>query len=188
MANMSAKEQTRKARLKDTWQEGEETMSSEISKQSSTRKRLENIEKQENLKGRHLTNAKNRILIILENWIGRYLPKVKRVTLSMYEMWTNMHRIERDPSCLGWTHVTMTCFNQQLQDQVIQQLMKHMNLNVNILHKKCTQWQKSFKLFTITLSVVLNIWMYLLWSIGHLSESVKQTNILNVSKLCLKHV
>ena len=39
-------------------------MSSEISKQSSARKRLENIEKQENLKGGHLTNAKNRILII----------------------------------------------------------------------------------------------------------------------------
>ena len=41
----------------------------------------------------------------------------------MYEMWTNMHRIERDPWCLGWTHVTITCFNQQLQDQVVQQLI-----------------------------------------------------------------
>ena len=139
---------------RNTWQEGEETMSSEISKQSSASKKIRKYWKNKRIS----TNAKNRILIILENWIGRYFPKVKRVTLSMYEMWTNMHRIERDPSCLGWTHVTMTCFNQQLQDQVIQQLMKHMNLNVNILHKRCTQWQKSFKLFTITLSVVLNIW------------------------------
>ena len=50
-------------------------------------KRSENIEKkkQENLKGGHLRDAKNQILIISENLIGRHSSKVERVTLSMYE-------------------------------------------------------------------------------------------------------
>ena len=48
-------------------------------------KRSENVEKKkENLKGEHLIDAKNQILIISENLIGRHLAKVKRVTLSMY--------------------------------------------------------------------------------------------------------
>ena len=42
----------------------------------------------------------------------------------------------------------------------------------------------------ITLSVVLNMHVLAVinYGIGHLSESVKQTNILNVPKRCLKHV
>ena len=42
----------------------------------------------------------------------------------------------------------------------------------------------------ITLSVVLNMYVpaVINYGIGHLSESVKQTNILNVPNRCLKHV
>ena len=124
-----------------------------------------------------------------ENWIGRHFPKVKLVTLSMNEKWTKVHGIESDPWYLGWTHVTMTCFSQLLKDQVVQQLMKYMNSNVEILHKRCTQWQKSFKLFTKTLNVVLNMYVLAVinYGISHLSGNVK-TNTLNVPKLCFKHV
>ena len=121
-----------------------------------------------------------------------HIRKLNRqaVTLSMYEKWTKMHRIERDPWCLGWTHVTMICFSQLLKDQVVKQLRKFMNLNVKILHKRCSQWQKSLKLFMIAVSVVLNMHVLAVINhgIGHLLESVKQTNILNVPQLCLKHV
>ena len=50
--------------------------------------------------------------------------------------------------------------------------------------------KKSFSLFMITLSVVLNIYVLAVinYGISHLPESVKQTNILNVLKHCLKHV
>ena len=46
-------------------------------------KRSENVEKRENLKGEHLIDAKNQILIISENLISRHLAKVKRVTLQL---------------------------------------------------------------------------------------------------------
>ena len=50
--------------------------------------------------------------------------------------------------------------------------------------------EMALKLSMIALSVVLE--MYILavinYGIGHLSESVKQTNILKVPKRCLKHV
>jgi len=61
-------------------------MSSEISKTELCKQRDQKIvKKQENLKGGHLIDAKNQILIISENLIGEHLPKVKRVTLSMYK-------------------------------------------------------------------------------------------------------
>ena len=42
----------------------------------------------------------------------------------------------------------------------------------------------------ITLNVVLNMYVLVVinYGIGHLSESVKQTNIINVPKRCLRHV
>ena len=49
----------------------------------------------------------------------------------------------------------------------------------------------SLKLISIiTLNVVLNLYVLAVvnYGIGHLSESVKQKNILNVPKRCLKHV
>ena len=79
-----------------------------------------NTRRSQNLKDGHLTNAKNQILVISENCMGRHLPKAKRVTLGMSKKWTKMHRIERDPWCLGWTHVTITCFSQLAKDQVVQ--------------------------------------------------------------------
>ena len=149
-----------------------------------------NTRRSQNLKDGHLTNAKNQILIISENCMGRHLPKAKRVTLGMSKKWTKMHRIERDPWCLGWTHVTITCLSQLAKDQIVQWLMRNFNLNVKILHKRCKQWQKSFKVFTITLSVVLNMYVLIVinYGIGPLSESVRQTNTLNVPNLCSKHV
>ena len=50
--------------------------------------------------------------------------------------------------------------------------------------------QKSLKLSMITLSAVLNMYVLAVINYGivHLSERVKQTNILNVSRRCLKHV
>ena len=73
-------------------------MSSEISKTELRKQRDQKmLKKKENLKGGHLIDAKNQILIISENLIGRHLAKVKRVTLSMYRKLTGMHRLERDP-------------------------------------------------------------------------------------------
>ena len=61
-------------------------MSSGISKTELCKQRDQKIvKKQENLKGGHLIDAKNQIPIISENLIGEHLPKVKRVTLSMYK-------------------------------------------------------------------------------------------------------
>ena len=59
-------------------------MSLEISKTEPCKQRDQKIlKKQENLKGGHLIEAKNQILIIPQNLIGRDLPKVKRVALNM---------------------------------------------------------------------------------------------------------
>ena len=83
----------------------------------------------------------------------------------------------------------MTRFSQLIIDEVLHQLMKCMNLNVKILYKRCKQWQKSFRLSMITLSLVLNMYVLAVinYGIGHLSESVKQTNILNVSETLLMY-
>ena len=63
-----AKEQKRKAYLKEYMVTRRRIMSSEISKTELCKQRDQKIlNKQENLKGRHLIDAKNQILIISEN-------------------------------------------------------------------------------------------------------------------------
>ena len=60
-------------------------MSSEISKTELCKQRNQKIlKKQENPKGGHLVHAKNQILILSENYVGKHLPKVKRVILDVW--------------------------------------------------------------------------------------------------------
>ena len=68
MATMSTKNQNRKAYIKEyTTRRRRNNEFRNKQNRALQAARLENIEKQENLKGGHLTNAKNQILIISEN-------------------------------------------------------------------------------------------------------------------------
>ena len=68
MATMSTKNQKRKAYIKEyTTRRRRNNEFRNKQNRALQAARLENIEKQENLKGGHLTNAKNQILIISEN-------------------------------------------------------------------------------------------------------------------------
>ena len=65
---MSTKNQNRKAYIKEyTTRRRRNNEFRNKQNRALQAARLENIEKQENLKGGHLTNAKNQILIISEN-------------------------------------------------------------------------------------------------------------------------
>ena len=160
-------------------------MSSEIIKTELCKQRDQKIlKKQENLKGGHLIDAKNRVHVRELNRQA-FAKSKKSNTLQV-----RMHWIERDPWCLGWTQVTMICFSQLLKDQVAHQLMKDRKLNVKILYRRCKKVAKVIEAFHDNIRCgpeYVCTCCNQLWYRSSV-RSVKQTNVLNVPKRCLKHM
>ena len=90
-------------------------------------KRLENMQKTSQSQRQAFINAKNRVLILLGKLLSRYLLKVNRITLRMYQKWKKCTEEKEILDCLRSTQVTMSCFSHLLKDQVVQQIMKYMN-------------------------------------------------------------